>query len=117
MTSLNGQDSPDHGPRGTKRRSSPSRLPFVDTGWDDYDQGPTDASGVPTKRVSGTEDRRNYKSTRSGGPPSAPQRDAHRARIDREAAALILQDELDATAGLAQESASGPGQPAERGQE
>jgi putative Holliday junction resolvase len=34
---------------------------------------------------------------RSGGPPSAAQRDAHRARIDREAAALILQDELDAT--------------------
>jgi putative Holliday junction resolvase len=54
---------------------------------------------------------------RSGGPPSAPQRDAHRARIDREAAALILQDELDATAGLTQESASCPGQPAERGQE
>lgn len=34
---------------------------------------------------------------RSGGPPSAAQRDAHRARIDREAAALILQDDLDAT--------------------
>jgi putative Holliday junction resolvase len=36
---------------------------------------------------------------RSGGPPSAAQRDAHRARIDREAAALILQDDLDATIG------------------
>jgi putative Holliday junction resolvase len=34
---------------------------------------------------------------RSGGPPSASQRNAHRARIDREAAALILQDDLDAT--------------------
>jgi putative holliday junction resolvase len=33
---------------------------------------------------------------RSGGPPSSSQRDAHRARIDREAAALILQDDLDA---------------------
>jgi putative Holliday junction resolvase len=33
---------------------------------------------------------------RSGGPPSATQRDAHRARVDREAAAVILQDELDA---------------------
>ena len=33
---------------------------------------------------------------RSGGPPSASQRNAHRARIDREAAALILQDDLDA---------------------
>jgi putative holliday junction resolvase len=33
---------------------------------------------------------------RSGGPPSAAQRDAYRARVDREAAALILQDDLDA---------------------
>ena len=33
---------------------------------------------------------------RSGGPPSAAQREAYRARIDREAAALILQDDLDA---------------------
>ncbi|MEO8229518.1 MAG: Holliday junction resolvase RuvX [Chloroflexota bacterium] len=35
---------------------------------------------------------------RSGGPPSATQRDEHRARVDREAAAIILQDELDARA-------------------
>ncbi|MGH2513600.1 MAG: Holliday junction resolvase RuvX [Candidatus Limnocylindrales bacterium] len=35
---------------------------------------------------------------RSGGPPSAVQRAAYRARIDREAAAVILQDELDARA-------------------
>lgn len=54
---------------------------------------------------------------RSGGPPSAAQRDAHRARIDREAAALILQDELDATAGPTDESASGQSQPADRGAE
>jgi putative holliday junction resolvase len=32
---------------------------------------------------------------RSGGPPSRSQRDAYRARVDREAAAVILQDELD----------------------
>jgi putative Holliday junction resolvase len=32
---------------------------------------------------------------RSGGPPSRKQRDAYRARVDREAAAIILQDELD----------------------
>jgi putative Holliday junction resolvase len=32
---------------------------------------------------------------RSGGPPSRHQRDAYRARVDREAAAIILQDELD----------------------
>ena len=35
---------------------------------------------------------------RSGGPPSRTQRDAWRARVDREAAAIILQDELDARA-------------------
>ena len=33
---------------------------------------------------------------RSGGPPTASQRHSWRARIDREAAAIILQDELDA---------------------
>jgi putative pre-16S rRNA nuclease len=38
---------------------------------------------------------------RSGGPPTRAQRDAHRARIDREAAAIILQDELDARASAA----------------
>jgi len=32
---------------------------------------------------------------RSGGPPTAAQREAYRARVDREAAALILQDEFD----------------------
>ena len=37
---------------------------------------------------------------RSGGPPSKTQRDAHRARVDREAAAIILQDELDTRAGV-----------------
>ncbi len=52
---------------------------------------------------------------KSGGPPSASQRDAHRARIDREAAALILQDELDATAGMAEVPPSGEGRAAERG--
>ncbi len=35
---------------------------------------------------------------RSGGPPTASQRDAYRARVDREAATIILQDELDARA-------------------
>jgi putative holliday junction resolvase len=38
---------------------------------------------------------------RSGGPPTKAQRDAYRARVDREAAAIILQDELDARAGMA----------------
>jgi putative Holliday junction resolvase len=39
---------------------------------------------------------------RSGGPPSRQQRDAHRARVDREAAAVILQDELDRRLAAAQ---------------
>jgi len=33
---------------------------------------------------------------RSGGPPTPAQREAYRARVDREAAAIILGDELDA---------------------
>ena len=36
---------------------------------------------------------------RSGGPPTRAQRDIYRARVDREAAAIILQDELDTRAG------------------
>lgn len=32
---------------------------------------------------------------RSGGPPTRAQRDAYRSRVDREAAAIILQDALD----------------------
>ena len=32
---------------------------------------------------------------RSGGPPSKTQRDRYREKVDREAAAIILQDELD----------------------
>ena len=36
---------------------------------------------------------------RSGGPPTATQRRAHRERVDREAAAILLQDELDARRG------------------
>ena len=35
---------------------------------------------------------------RSGGPPSPTQRERYRARVDREAAAIILQDELEAHA-------------------
>ena len=36
---------------------------------------------------------------RSGGPPTRSQRETYRARVDREAAAIILQDELDTRAG------------------
>jgi putative holliday junction resolvase len=46
----------------------------------------------------------------SGGPPSAARLEAYRARIDREAAALILQDEIDAMAADARASQSNEGQ-------
>jgi putative pre-16S rRNA nuclease len=38
---------------------------------------------------------------RAGGPPSSSSRDARRARIDREAAAAIVQAELDARSAIA----------------
>jgi len=41
---------------------------------------------------------------RSGGPPTAAQREAYRSRVDREAAAIILQDELDARTARGMES-------------
>jgi hypothetical protein len=43
---------------------------------------------------------------RSGGPPTRTQREAYRARVDREAAAIILQDELDARAMTATDGGS-----------
>lgn len=48
---------------------------------------------------------------RSGGAPSRTQRTAFRARIDREAASVILQDELDARHGIG--AATGVPAPAE----
>jgi putative holliday junction resolvase len=44
---------------------------------------------------------------RSGGPPSRQQRNEYRARVDREAAAVILQDALDTR----QTATDRPGQP------
>jgi putative Holliday junction resolvase len=40
----------------------------------------------------------SMKRGRSGGPPTPAQREEYRSRVDREAAAIILQDELDARA-------------------
>lgn len=51
---------------------------------------------------------------RSGGPPSRTQRNAFRARIDREAASVILQDELDARRGTSSDAAVVPGDPEEQ---
>jgi putative Holliday junction resolvase len=47
---------------------------------------------------------------RSGGPPTRHQRDEYRARVDREAAAVILQDALDTRASASDLS----GQPSTR---
>jgi putative Holliday junction resolvase len=47
---------------------------------------------------------------RSGGPPTRHQRDEYRARIDREAAAVILQDALD-TRSAGSEHSSQPSTP------
>ncbi len=56
---------------------------------------------------------------RSGGAPTRTQRTAHRAKVDREAAAIILQDELDARGGAAAiepgaSDAAGPARQEER---
>lgn len=45
---------------------------------------------------------------RSGGAPSRHQRDAYRARVDREAAAIILQDALDSRARAADDAPPTP---------
>jgi len=45
---------------------------------------------------------------RAGGPPSRVQRERYRARVDREAAAIILQDELDAQAAESRAGEAGP---------
>ena len=67
MSQRSGQDPRNEGRRGARSGSPATPRPFVDRGWDDYDPEAGDAPGVASKRVSGTEDRRNYKSTRSGG--------------------------------------------------
>lgn len=43
---------------------------------------------------------------RSGGAPSRAQRNAYKAKVDREAASIILQDELDARRGVTTVAAS-----------
>jgi putative Holliday junction resolvase len=45
---------------------------------------------------------------RSGGPPTPTQREAYRARVDREAAAIILRDELEARAAAAAPASTTP---------
>ncbi len=47
---------------------------------------------------------------RSGGPPTPAQREVYRSRVDREAAAIILQEELDARAAADTGQSPGTGQ-------
>jgi putative Holliday junction resolvase len=82
----------------------------------DWGEAIRDRLGIPItfrdERLSSqlAEDRLGpMKRGRSGGPPSKAQRDAYRARVDREAAAIILQDELDTRAGLRSSIAGSPG--------
>ncbi|MGD0017670.1 MAG: endolytic transglycosylase MltG [Candidatus Limnocylindrales bacterium] len=67
MSMGSGKAPRDEGRRGVRSGSSGTRRPFVDTGWNDYDPAAADAPGVASRRICGTEDRRNYKSSRSGG--------------------------------------------------
>ena len=48
---------------------------------------------------------------RSGGPPSRHQRDEYRARVDREAAAVILQDAIDTRHAAASPTTNPPSTP------
>ena len=82
------------------------------TTWAD---GVTEALGLPVtlrdERLSShlAEERLGpMKRGRSGGPPTKSQREAYRARVDREAAAIILQDELDARAAVQYASPARP---------
>ena len=78
-------------------------------------EGVTEALGLPVtlrdERLSShlAEQRIGpMKRGRSGGPPTKAQREAYRARVDREAAAIILQDELDARAAVQYPSPARP---------
>lgn len=66
MSLQSGQDPPDTGRRGV-RGGSGTKRPFIDTGWDDFDPAAKDVPGAASRRGSGTQDSRNYRSARSGG--------------------------------------------------
>ncbi len=68
MKLRSGRDPGKGGRRGVRDGDPATRRPFVDTGWDGYD--PAESADAPSsgpKQVAGTEDRRNYRSSRSGG--------------------------------------------------
>ena len=68
MTLRSGRDSRKGGRRGVRDGDQAPRRPFVDTGWEGYDQAEAaDAPGSGPKLVAGAENRRDYRSSRSGG--------------------------------------------------
>ncbi len=67
MSLRSDQDPNNQGRRGVRKGSPTIPRPFVDTGWDGYDPAGTEAVGPGSKVDSGTEDRRDYKSRKSGG--------------------------------------------------
>ena len=66
MSSTGGREPRDQSRRGV-RGGSGLRPPFVDTGWEDYDEA-SNAASSDRDKSSGSDVRRNYKSSRSGGP-------------------------------------------------
>ena len=68
MTSRSGRDPRKGGRGGVRDGEEASRRPFLDTGWEGYDPAEAaDAPGSGPKQVAGTESRRNYRASRSGG--------------------------------------------------
>ena len=67
MTWRSDRDPQKRGRAGVRNEESASRRPFVDTGWEGYDPAATDAAGGSIRGAAATQDRRNYKSAKSGG--------------------------------------------------
>ena len=68
MTLRSGRDQRNGGRRGVRDGDQAARRPFVDAGWEGYDPAEmADAPGSGPQRLAGTENRRNYRASRSGG--------------------------------------------------
>jgi UPF0755 protein len=68
MTLRSGREPRQSRRRGVRDDDQASRQPFLDTGWEGYDPAEAaDARGSGPGQVAGTENRRNYRASRSGG--------------------------------------------------
>jgi UPF0755 protein len=61
------QDPQESGRPNVRGGSSAKRRTVVDSGWDDFDPATAGASGTGYKRLTETDEGRNYKAPRSGG--------------------------------------------------